>query len=48
MAAVQSRANGNAAAVRPTSSTQEEEENIFLFIPNLIGEHFVPSTMSRT
>lgn len=37
MAAVQSRANGNGAAVRPTETAPENQENIFLFIPNLIG-----------
>lgn len=39
MAAVRNRANGNGAAVKPTSAAPEQEvqENIFLFIPNLIG-----------
>ncbi|KAH7389825.1 CDP-alcohol phosphatidyltransferase-domain-containing protein [Pyrenochaeta sp. MPI-SDFR-AT-0127] len=38
MAAAQNRLNGNGAAVRPTQLTHEdEEENIFLFVPNLIG-----------
>ncbi|CAE7030804.1 hypothetical protein P3342_006460 [Pyrenophora teres f. teres] len=38
MASVQSQGNGNGSAVRP-AKTQEDgvEENIFLFIPNLIG-----------
>jgi hypothetical protein len=31
-------ANGNGAAVQPASSTKDDsKENIFLFIPNLIG-----------
>ncbi|KAJ4373152.1 phosphatidylinositol synthase 1 (CDP-alcohol phosphatidyltransferase1) [Neocucurbitaria cava] len=37
MATTQNRANGNGAAVRSTKVTQGEQENIFLFIPNLIG-----------
>ncbi|KAF1947443.1 hypothetical protein EJ02DRAFT_480957 [Clathrospora elynae] len=38
MATVQKQANGNGAAVRLTQLEQEGEyENIFLFIPNLIG-----------
>lgn len=48
MAAVQNHANGNGAAVRPTTKVAqaaEEEENIFLFIPNLIGTPF-PSRLA--
>jgi CDP-diacylglycerol--inositol 3-phosphatidyltransferase len=30
-------ANGNGAAVRAAKPAQEEEENIFMFYPNLIG-----------
>jgi hypothetical protein len=42
MSDVRNRANGsansNGAAVQPTSSAKEHpEENIFLFVPNLIG-----------
>lgn len=38
MATVRSRANGNGAAVQPTDpAKQQARENIFLFIPNLIG-----------
>jgi hypothetical protein len=41
MAAVRNRANGNGTAVRPTSpakaANDQPRENIFLFIPNLIG-----------
>jgi CDP-diacylglycerol--inositol 3-phosphatidyltransferase len=37
MATTQQPINGNGAAVRPTQSADEEEENIFLFVPNLIG-----------
>ncbi|KAG9191504.1 cdp-diacylglycerol-inositol 3-phosphatidyltransferase pis [Alternaria panax] len=38
MASVQTRANGNGAAVRPAQAEKEgAKENIFLFIPNLIG-----------
>ncbi|KAF2864991.1 CDP-alcohol phosphatidyltransferase-domain-containing protein [Massariosphaeria phaeospora] len=29
--------NGNGSIVRPSSTEQDEEENIFLFFPNLIG-----------
>lgn len=36
MAAVQNRANGNGAVVKPKHE-EETDENIFLFIPNLIG-----------
>ncbi|KAF1830449.1 hypothetical protein BDW02DRAFT_101563 [Decorospora gaudefroyi] len=38
MASAQHQANGNGAAVKPTNREQEVPyENIFLFIPNLIG-----------
>jgi len=38
MASVQTQANGNGAAVRPAQAEKEGAyENIFLFIPNLIG-----------
>jgi len=38
MASVQQQANGNGTAVKPTKVQEEgAEENIFLFIPNLIG-----------
>jgi CDP-diacylglycerol--inositol 3-phosphatidyltransferase len=38
MASVQTRVNGNGTAVRPAQAEKEgAKENIFLFIPNLIG-----------
>ncbi|KAF1844180.1 uncharacterized protein K460DRAFT_357802 [Cucurbitaria berberidis CBS 394.84] len=37
MATVHSRANGNGTTVRSVKPEQAEDENIFLFIPNLIG-----------
>jgi hypothetical protein len=36
MASTQQPINGNGAAVRPAGD-EEHEENIFLFVPNLIG-----------
>jgi len=40
-------ANGNGAAVRSARPTQdEEEENIFIFYPNLIGMSLVHNTRS--
>jgi hypothetical protein len=36
MATREKRANGNGAAITPKHDAQNEE-NIFLFIPNLIG-----------
>lgn len=36
MASTQQPINGNGAAVRPAQD-EEHEENIFLFVPNLIG-----------
>ena len=44
MATTRSRANGNGVAVRSTKPAQgEKEENIFLFMPNLIGMPFLSS-----
>ena len=40
MATSQKSINGNGAAVRPTHE-EDEEENIFLFVPNLIGRSFL-------
>lgn len=40
MATSQQPINGNGAAVRPTRD-EDEEENIFLFVPNLIGRSFL-------
>lgn len=38
MTEVQNSPNGNGAAVRPTQSAHDDDdENIFLFVPNLIG-----------
>jgi CDP-diacylglycerol--inositol 3-phosphatidyltransferase len=38
MASVQTQTNGNGTPVRPAQAEQEgAKENIFLFIPNLIG-----------
>ena len=39
MAAVRNRANGNGVATQPKASpaSEQPQENIFLFIPNLIG-----------
>jgi CDP-diacylglycerol--inositol 3-phosphatidyltransferase len=43
MATSQQPINGNGAAVRPAHE-EDEEENIFLFVPNLIGRSFLPRT----
>ncbi len=39
MVAVVEKPNGNANgnAVRPVPAVEQDEENIFLFVPNLIG-----------
>lgn len=43
MASVQQQVNGNGAAVKPTRAEHEgSKENIFLFIPNLIGMATLP------
>ena len=39
MASSQQPISGNGAAVRPARA-EESEENIFLFVPNLIGRSF--------
>src|ERR1051326_8810254 len=41
----QANGNGNIHGVRETSTSTETEENIFLFIPNLIG---IPSSSVLT
>jgi CDP-diacylglycerol--inositol 3-phosphatidyltransferase len=43
MATSQQPINGNGAAVRPTHD-KDDEENIFLFVPNLIGRSFSTRT----
>jgi CDP-diacylglycerol--inositol 3-phosphatidyltransferase len=49
MSAVRNRANGNGAAVQPASVAKDHpKENIFLFIPNLIGSFlFFPHLYPR-
>jgi hypothetical protein len=48
MASVQARANGNGTAVQPGKVEKDGAyENIFLFIPNLIGMR-IPSISPHT
>ena len=44
MASTQQPINGNGAAVRGAHK-EEDEENIFLFVPNLIGRSFLLLSM---
>jgi hypothetical protein len=47
MSAVRNRANGNGAAVQPASVAKDHpKENIFLFIPNLIGSFLFSPTFT--